>query len=68
MLDTLLPIIHSGPIAYGTIIYSDQWADYQPVAAIQTVASNAVKHSIEMLTLMGVHTSNVVSYMSKICL
>lgn len=63
---TLLPIIqrHVRP---GTIIWSDQWAAYNRVQHLASVAQHeTVNHSIEFVNpTTGVHTQNVESYWSR---
>lgn len=63
---TLLPIIqrHVRP---GTIIWSDQWAAYNRVQHLASVAQHeTVNHSIEFVNpTTGVHTQNVESYWNR---
>ena len=57
---TLLPIIqaHTAP---GSIIHSDEWAAYQQVSGLPTVA--AVNHSLNFVDpVSGTHTQHVESY------
>ena len=59
---TLLPIIqvHTRP---GTIIHSDEWAAYNHVQSLPTIAAHeAVNHLLEFVNItIGAHTQNLES-------
>ena len=63
---TLLPIIqaHTRP---ETIIHSDEWAAYNHVQSLPTVAAHqTVNHSLEFVnSTTGAHTQNVESYWNR---
>ena len=63
---TLLPIIqaHTRP---GTVIHSDEWAAYNNVQTLPTVAVHqTVNHSLEFVnSTTGAHTQNVESYWNR---
>ena len=64
---TLLPIIQQH-VRPGTIIWSDQWAAYNRVQHLASVAQHeTVNHSIEFVNpTTGVHTQNVESYWNRV--
>ena len=64
---TLLPIIHQHVLP-GTIIWSDEWAAYNRVAALPGVAGHeVVNHSLHFVDpTTGVNTQTVESYWNRI--
>ena len=63
---TLLPIIRQH-VANRSIVWSDEWASYNQVAALPNVQSHGiVNHSIEFVAPSGVHTQNIESYWQRV--
>jgi len=64
---TLLPIIQQH-VRPGTIVHSDQWAAYNNVQHLPSVAQHStVNHSITFVDpTTGTHTQNVESYWNRV--
>ena len=64
---TLLPIIQAH-VHPGTTVYSDEWAAYNSVQSLPSVATHeTVNYSLHFVDpVTGVHTQNVESYWNRV--